>query len=269
MFGLGQQCRTQCFRGHGSILDLNSFARVERKERKERKGKKRQSFTDDKVTVRIHPSFRATTLARIAVYCIIPLVLPDFVNMVPPIETFPVHELENSIRSTTKDLKPRSRKLPKDFSLVRDCPLYEMVQWSCTTMAEIEERRMRMAKEVAESHLSSLEAEQRHGHAIDVVPGTGDARIVRNDAPGSVRGSAGGGTECYPFVRLFRRCVDGRGETFHVETTAWEGRKKWRESERQKRTRMDKEEQQRKAVAAENGEANSFAQYGSYFWSGK
>lgn len=37
--------------------------------------------------------------------------------------------------------------------------------------------------------------------------------------------------ECFPFVRLFRRCGEGKmgdGGVFHVETTAWEGEYAWR-----------------------------------------
>ncbi|KPI44221.1 uncharacterized protein AB675_8300 [Cyphellophora attinorum] len=33
--------------------------------------------------------------------------------------------------------------------------------------------------------------------------------------------------ECFPFVRLFRRCGQRDGSVFHVETTAWEGQYKW------------------------------------------
>lgn len=172
--------------------------------------------------------------------------------MAPPIESFPVHKLETSIQSTTKDLKEKSRKLPRDFSLVRDCPLYELVQWSCTTYGELEHRGLQMAKEVGESRLGS-------GHGIDVVAGSGSAGTVRNDATGSLQGNAGAGSECYPFVRLFRRCVDGRGEMFQVETTAWEGRKRWKESERQKQIRMQKEEQQRKMAVATNKRQTPFS----------
>lgn len=141
--------------------------------------------------------------------------------MAPPEKTFPVSELENRIHLYDKDLKERSRKLPKDFSLTRDCALHELVQYSCTTAAEREEQQLQ----------------------------------GKVDDP-----------ECYPFVRLFRRCKFGNHD-FHVETTAWEGRYKWRPSKRQLEERAAKEKEQQSMNGAEN--ANTFASYGSYFWSGK
>ncbi|KAH0845957.1 hypothetical protein AYO21_01371 [Fonsecaea monophora] len=104
--------------------------------------------------------------------------------MAPPEHPFPVSELDQHVRSLTVNYKEKSRKLPQDFDLKRDCELMELVQYSCTTPKQQYERAL--------------------------ASGTGTARI-----------------ECYPIVRLFRKCVKG-GKVFHVETTAWEGQLAWK-----------------------------------------
>lgn len=55
--------------------------------------------------------------------------------MAPPQKPFPVSELEQRIQTHTVDFKEKSRKLPKDFNL-KDCELFELVQYSCTTMQQ-------------------------------------------------------------------------------------------------------------------------------------
>ncbi|KIW89528.1 uncharacterized protein Z519_09684 [Cladophialophora bantiana CBS 173.52] len=104
--------------------------------------------------------------------------------MAPPEHPFPVSELDQRVRSHTVNYKERSRKLPQDFDLKRDCELMELVQYSCTTVKQQYER--------------ALASE------------TGTTRM-----------------ECFPIVRLFRKCVKG-GKVFHVETTAWEGQHAWK-----------------------------------------
>ena len=146
--------------------------------------------------------------------------------MAPPEKTFPISELENRIHLHDVDYEEKSRKLPKDFDLKRNCELYELVQYSCTTQEEIEQRSL-----------------------LGVKPANG------------------GKLECYPFVRLFRKCKYGNQE-FNVETTAWEGRHKWKPSKRlleeQSVAAMDKQNM----GGHEKGES-AFARYGSYFWSEK
>lgn len=148
--------------------------------------------------------------------------------MAPPEKTFPISELEDRIHLYDVDYKEKSRKLPKGFDLKRDCELYELVQYSCTTQEEIEQRSL-----------------------LGLKPARGGK----------------GGWECYPFVRLFRRCKYGNQE-FNVETTAWEGRHKWKPS-----NRLLEEQalaQTAKPEFAANGKnEGAFAKYGSYFWSGK
>lgn len=144
--------------------------------------------------------------------------------MAPPEKTFPLSELENRIHLHTVNYKEKSRKLPRDFDLKRDCELYEMVQYSCTTQLELEEQ------------------------------------MFQNPGVPAYR-------ECFPFVRLFRRCKYGN-QDFTVETTAWEGKHKWKPSKRLLEERVkeiEKEQDSRKMQKQENG----FAQYGDYFWSGK
>ncbi|EXJ73799.1 uncharacterized protein A1O5_03561 [Cladophialophora psammophila CBS 110553] len=104
--------------------------------------------------------------------------------MAPPEHPFPVSELDQRVRSHSVNYKEKSRKLPQDFDLKRDCELMELVQYSCTTVKQQYER--------------ALASE------------TGSTRM-----------------ECFPIVRLFRKCVQG-GKVFHVETTAWEGQHAWK-----------------------------------------
>lgn len=58
--------------------------------------------------------------------------------MAPPEQTFPLSELEQRVHFVTKNFKEKSRKLPKDFSLKRDCELFELVQYSCTTNEQLQ-----------------------------------------------------------------------------------------------------------------------------------
>ena len=141
--------------------------------------------------------------------------------MAPPEKTFPVSELENRIHLHDVDYREKSRKLPRNFDLKRDCEQYELVQYSCTSQAETEERAL-----------------------------IGTRRS--------------GGLECYPFVRLFRKCKHGNQE-FNVETTAWEGRHKWKPS---KRLLDEQAAAAKQAEQLQGTEKSQFANYGSYFWSG-
>ena len=61
--------------------------------------------------------------------------------MAPPEQTFPISELERRILATTKNFKGKSRKLPRDFDLKRDCELFELVQYSCSTVNQIYEKK--------------------------------------------------------------------------------------------------------------------------------
>lgn len=63
-------------------------------------------------------------------------------EMAPPEHTFPVSELEQRVQSVTKNFKEKSRKLPKDFDLKRDCELFELVQYSCTTDKQLRDRAL-------------------------------------------------------------------------------------------------------------------------------
>lgn len=142
--------------------------------------------------------------------------------MAPPEKTFPISELENRIHLYDVNYKEKSRKLPKGFDLKKDCALHELVQYSCTTQEEIEERNL-----------------------------TG--QTLRS------------GSECFPFVRLFRKCKIGNQE-FNVETTAWEGRHKWKPSKRLlEEQAAGKTGEQKSAETSES----IFAKYGNYFWSEK
>jgi hypothetical protein len=105
--------------------------------------------------------------------------------MAPTEHTFPVSSLTSQVHSTTKNFKTKSRKLPIDFDLKKDCELFEVVQYSCTS-----EKEMRDA-------------------------------VLRNPNVKPLP------MECFPFVRLFRRCGQRDGSVFHVETTSWEGQYKW------------------------------------------
>ena len=60
--------------------------------------------------------------------------------MAPPEKPFPVSQLEDRVQYVTKNLKEKSRKLPLDFDLKRDCELLELVQYSSTTAEELYER---------------------------------------------------------------------------------------------------------------------------------
>jgi len=76
--------------------------------------------------------------------------------------------------------------------------------------------------------------------------------------------------ECYPFVRLFRKCKSGNQE-FNVETTALEGRYAWSMSESGKRAEekmailSTKEEDVQGSVQEEGNWKN----WVSSFWSGR
>src|ERR1700743_2727735 len=52
--------------------------------------------------------------------------------MAPPEHAFPVSELEDKVHGYTINYKEKSRKLPQDFDLKKDCELMELVQYSCT-----------------------------------------------------------------------------------------------------------------------------------------
>ena len=58
--------------------------------------------------------------------------------MAPPTPLFPVSELENRIQYHTVDFKEKRRKA-HDFDL-ETCELFELVQYSCTTMKEQSDR---------------------------------------------------------------------------------------------------------------------------------
>ncbi|OCT52883.1 hypothetical protein CLCR_10943 [Cladophialophora carrionii] len=104
--------------------------------------------------------------------------------MAPPEHVFPVSDLDHKVHGHTVNYKEKSRKLPQDFDLKRDCELMELVQYSCTTPNQQIERAL-------------------------------------------ASGSRTPRMECFPIVRLFRKCVKG-GKVFHVETTAWEGPLAWK-----------------------------------------
>jgi hypothetical protein len=63
-------------------------------------------------------------------------------RMAPPENTFPLGELEQRVHFVTKNFKEKSRKLPKDFDLKRDCELFELVQYSCTTEKQMQEQAL-------------------------------------------------------------------------------------------------------------------------------
>ena len=62
--------------------------------------------------------------------------------MAPPEHQFPVSELEQRVHFVTKNFKEKSRKLPKDFDLKKDCELYELVQYSCTTGKQLRDQEL-------------------------------------------------------------------------------------------------------------------------------
>lgn len=58
--------------------------------------------------------------------------------MPPPEQPFPVTHLPQRVRAQLdKTGHLRSRKLPLDFDLSRDCELMELVQYSCTPWQEL------------------------------------------------------------------------------------------------------------------------------------
>jgi hypothetical protein len=62
--------------------------------------------------------------------------------MAPPELVFPVSDLDHKIHGHTVNYKEKSRKLPQDFDLKRDCELMELVQYSCTTPDQQIERAL-------------------------------------------------------------------------------------------------------------------------------
>ncbi|KAI1624967.1 hypothetical protein EDD37DRAFT_649305 [Exophiala viscosa] len=72
--------------------------------------------------------------------------------------------------------------------------------------------------------------------------------------------------ECFPFVRLFRKC-EKKGKVFHVETTAWEGQNAWKPltSSRPTAGMSNKEE----GTVDTELTKSAFARYKEYFWSGE
>lgn len=136
--------------------------------------------------------------------------------MAPPLQPFPVSQLEERAQYHTVDFKEKRRKIGK-FDL-ETCELFELVQYSCTTLKEQSDR-------AAAGHPN----------------------------PGKM--------DCYPFVRLFRRC--GKGEKmFHVETTAWEGQHAYEAPQAS-------ELREKTATVDEKSANGGIADYGSYFWSKK
>ncbi|KAL2404890.1 hypothetical protein ABEF95_016777 [Exophiala dermatitidis] len=69
--------------------------------------------------------------------------------------------------------------------------------------------------------------------------------------------------ECFPFVRLFRKCQDKRGKEFHVETTAWEGEHAWSPSAS---TMAQSTNKNNTPSTNREIQADSYANYGNYFW---
>lgn len=72
---------------------------------------------------------------------------------------------------------------------------------------------------------------------------------------------------CHPFVRLFRRCKDVHGQEFNVETTAWEGRHRWKKLDEKTAAAKLKTETRNGQSTSDN--KDKFAVYGDYFWSGR
>ena len=54
--------------------------------------------------------------------------------MAPPLDVFPLSELEDRIQYQTVKLKPKRRK-QRQWQL-ENCELYELVQYTCTTAKE-------------------------------------------------------------------------------------------------------------------------------------
>ncbi|KAJ9658753.1 hypothetical protein H2198_003499 [Neophaeococcomyces mojaviensis] len=158
--------------------------------------------------------------------------------MAPPENTFPVHELPDRIHLKSSlhnsDYSEKSRKLPKDFNILRDCELYELVQYSCTTQEELQE------------------------HAMAQLHARGGTRADPKRM------------ECFPFVRLFRKCKYGNQE-FNVETTALEGRYAWKMSKSGTGTAETEKTQREAEVEVQRGDGHdgSWGGWMSNFWSGK
>ncbi|KIX00693.1 uncharacterized protein Z518_09758 [Rhinocladiella mackenziei CBS 650.93] len=72
--------------------------------------------------------------------------------------------------------------------------------------------------------------------------------------------------ECFPFVRLFRKC-EKNGKVFHVETTAWEGPHAWKPPADSGPVAgaINKRDEESKTESS----ANLFENYGNLFWSQK
>jgi hypothetical protein len=70
--------------------------------------------------------------------------------------------------------------------------------------------------------------------------------------------------ECYPFVRLFRRCGEVK-EMFHVETTAWEGEHAYNGPRAPTNTTNNKA----KDIDVKQEKADVSAAYQEFFWSKK
>jgi hypothetical protein len=112
--------------------------------------------------------------------------------------TFPTSELEQHVHSVTKNFKTKSRKLPKDFNLQRDCELFEMVQYRCST-----------TKELHQQALDNPGATP----AIDCYP---FARLFRRWVSTVLAVPQLG------LLLTVSRCGQG-ASAFNVETTSWEG----------------------------------------------
>jgi hypothetical protein len=116
-------------------------------------------------------------------------------KMAPPEQSFPLSELEQRVHFVTKNFKEKSRKLPKDFDLKRDCELFELVQYSCTTQEQLAARQL---------------ADPNDNRGIECFPFVRLFRRYENSQR-EVWVSADSS-----------RCGKG-SDMFHVETTAWEG----------------------------------------------
>ena len=108
--------------------------------------------------------------------------------MAPPMNPFPVSELDSHIPVKSKNFKETSRKLPRDFDL-SDCELLKIVQYTCTT------------QQIQKEHMHQNPGADPLPHHC--YPFT---RLYR---------------KCY------EGGIGGKHRTFHVETTAWEGQHQW------------------------------------------
>jgi hypothetical protein len=59
--------------------------------------------------------------------------------MAPTEHTVPVSSLEQNSQYVKKNFKDKRRRLPHDFSLKRDCELFEIVQYSSISAAEMKQ----------------------------------------------------------------------------------------------------------------------------------